>query len=93
MTMPDMPENARAIPPEAARLRSVPQYDAKQDLYLSFRHANDNGERSVIRLRMPDMTIANVLFDYFVKLHMAVRLVQPTGHDDVERILRESEAR
>jgi hypothetical protein len=69
--------------------RQAAQYDPKVDLVLSFRHGNQNGA-TVIQLRMPDKIIADVIFDYFVRAGVPVKLIQPTAHPDITRVLREA---
>jgi hypothetical protein len=74
----------------AEEMKRAAEYDPKNDLVLSFRHGNKNGECTMIDIKLPDMIIGEVLLGYFIRAGVAAKLIQPTSHPDVKRVLREA---
>src|SRR5262245_30144057 len=64
-------------------------YDPRLALIISFRHGRKSGEATMIEFLMNDKIIADVLMDYFSDWGLPAKLLQPTAHSDVRRVLRE----
>jgi hypothetical protein len=62
--------------------------DPKLAIILTFRHSSKDGN-TIIDLIVPDMLIGEVMLSYLQRAGTEAKLVQPTPHSDVRRILME----
>ena len=58
-------------------------------LVLSFRHLENNGASTMVEFPVVDQWMGELLFEYFKKMGVPVKLLEKTGRADLNIIVRE----